>query len=1797
MIALGVNPSFVEDTSGFHAGTRGCTDDSREFVYQRAGEAIGQHDAVEVDMAAGQAWQLSASRTSGESGNPVGVAHEALAEGEFGWFQVWGTATVRTVQETLAEGAELWPGSVAGALDHTQGARPVDGLFVSGGQNNLATVSLTYPRIAAQTSTGTGASNVPDKPATPSQDTQYNLSVTAGGVASWVEDDGSMAVDQTARDAAATADDKADRALIAAATADADAATADAKAVSAQATADSKSNVPNVPAASVADADYNLRVATDGTATWEVDDGGSGTGGPITDDQIPDDITRDSELQATAQALEGEIVDSLSLDRWKGFWRFPHRWADNDEVAYTRSDNAIGLYRRRAGQAGEDRTQQDNPEANSTGEASPWIALSGRGELNAQLHWLASGMSKGGETNQFLKKTSGRDFETEWATILGLPPYPSSGDRDDKIPKFDGDVLGWETDAGASGSTATPPTLLHTFTWTDSTSTLAETNASFADHDYLILEGWVGTDTSSSRDSGYGAFKRTDLAVQSYEIEFANNNRLLIDYRTSDHRLRIRGLSSAEDTGEIRVWGAAHPIGGGDKGDKGDRGLNGGGYTAFHVKIADYDAVKTTDEGDMIWMELPNVQTSNITLKLPSLGQGDASWHCGVYKFSDANHYGTVTVTDHSGTVLSKLHNQGEFQGWTWGGAYWHMTSQSGEPDSTPLRVSAPQWSTLSGTIRKGTIVEHNGFPFLAKQDHEKGGDEGNGPDGDPVNWWDLDSWWGVVSQQAYYPEGAMGKTGAGTTLKIWMASEFILDTDPLPTDSNNTKWKQIWPSSQHEPALRQGIESFLGDATLRVVEELGKTIVINPEDTTKKVITLPPVLVANSGAMQRFIIQTGAGETADIRVPNSGSIIEQDGTAVTKLEFSDAHNGHVIDLEVIGADQWRVVNRFPESATAPVVSERTFSTKLADVTNFTSTSFVKMEFDADNDVELNVGDYTIANSVVTVPTAGRYVCIGAIDGTASGASSNNRARIYARFAHTTSGTTTGRETVGRSYARNQYPGFFALTAPVSDIIDCQAGDSIELQGLVVEQTSTDTMAIDGSASKFAIYRIGTGANGGTGPKGDKGDPGLDGGRLAFEQIDQDTDHDYVAQLTPTSIDMPTEDGLYGIQFTENDHIHLFTLAALKAKAANATGTDAATNANSLTFGDYHLGRSENPAAKIDVGWQVQANQVVTLYRVGAGLTQATLHNLNALPDVDDYTEGALVVVGDILHELKDTDGVKSWEVFLFGAETGRYRVSGDMKAKDFIPYDAQVHGSDISYAALTRTGTLAARAAVLYAGTVEAGAFYGGRANLSSFSDLHTWERTSAGITITKPTINDDDRDGVTAPLKPARLGSGAMAANADLTRLLMFGGEEYRDSSHERDVNDVWGLELQNNGSYTARKFTQSGDVPGAWTSPIHVGTTDQGILGFGVDNEPTPAWPAAMRQYAVNWSAHTITWTLMRQVGTVPHGRTAAVAGGHFVPTDNPDLVIIEGFFGLGYGGSALRSDWARYHANLTTGIITYETLTPTGDVPSARTLGAADGDGSSGLIIGGAANNATLNDAHRYLVNGDTIDFESLNFTSGIGGRDDLLLVGDEREGLVGLGSTAAALVNNNPVATFHAYSVSSSTWENKRTDLSGLARVLANESAFDPLRNPAPTKDLIGSVTPSGNTLAGHSWTIPSAHQALISSVDRAGASSGTDWLQIPMVDYMRHDLGYDGVVIESERNGAVRNPLTSVKIPFTAFKRATSTAPFGAGLFKNADADNQHIDAVCEQAGSRLRIRLHVGSPDNGTTLKVYLAS
>lgn len=143
----------------FRLGTRGGYDDPtngyQEFVYGRAAGAVTAAGYACVE-ATGFDFAMASTTTTapGQSGpgSRVGVAQAALADNEFGWFQVYGKGAVRTLG-LAAKGTRLNTTGTAGALDDdgTAGAESVLGIVLGTATGADAATNadamLSYPVV------------------------------------------------------------------------------------------------------------------------------------------------------------------------------------------------------------------------------------------------------------------------------------------------------------------------------------------------------------------------------------------------------------------------------------------------------------------------------------------------------------------------------------------------------------------------------------------------------------------------------------------------------------------------------------------------------------------------------------------------------------------------------------------------------------------------------------------------------------------------------------------------------------------------------------------------------------------------------------------------------------------------------------------------------------------------------------------------------------------------------------------------------------------------------------------------------------------------------------------------------------------------------------------------------------------------------------------------------------------------------------------------------------------------------------------------------------------------------------------------------------------------------------------------------------------------------------------------------------------------------------------------------------------------------------------------------------------
>ena len=374
-----------------------------------------------------------------------------------------------------------------------------------------------------------------------------------------------------------------------------------------------------------------------------------------------------------------------------------------------------------------------------------------------------------------------------------------------------------------------------------------------------------------------------------------------------------------------------------------------------------------------------------------------------------------------------------------------------------------------------------------------------------------------------------------------------------------------------------------------------------------------------------------------------------------------------------------------------------------------------------------------------------------------------------------------------------------------------------------------------------------------------------------------------------------------------------------------------------------------------------------------------------------------------------------------------------DMQSADFVPYLRQTHSDSTQWATQARTGALTARGHVLYAGTPSRGAIYGGRDGDGSnvLADLHVWELTDDGITITKPVIHDDGRNGISAPLRPPAMFSGGMIANDDLSRILIFPGANFRTGTlNIETTTQIWGLERRSDGSYDARKFTQSGDNFAGREGIGVAGTTDRGVMGYGQTG--SNSYRDELYSYHVTWgTSYTLAIDELTPSGDQPSHRSGIVFVGqsHHVQHET-----VDGLIGFGWDGTSRHGDIYRFHADLVAGTVQYYELDRSGATVAARSLAAADGDGANGVLGYGHDGRNDRRDVYRYSVTGNDITFSPLGLSGAPAGRTEPILVGDQHFGLVGTGQGATFRHD------FATYRAGTTQWERKRLTADYIQRV-------------------------------------------------------------------------------------------------------------------------------------------------------------
>lgn len=145
----------------FRLGTVGGYDDPtngyQEFVYGRADGAVTGLGYLCVEATGFDFAMATTTNTApGASGfgSRVGAAQAALADNEYGWFQIYGKGSLRTLA-SAAKGTRLNTTATAGAVDDdgTAGAEAIVGVVLGTATGASAATNadavLVYPSVGA----------------------------------------------------------------------------------------------------------------------------------------------------------------------------------------------------------------------------------------------------------------------------------------------------------------------------------------------------------------------------------------------------------------------------------------------------------------------------------------------------------------------------------------------------------------------------------------------------------------------------------------------------------------------------------------------------------------------------------------------------------------------------------------------------------------------------------------------------------------------------------------------------------------------------------------------------------------------------------------------------------------------------------------------------------------------------------------------------------------------------------------------------------------------------------------------------------------------------------------------------------------------------------------------------------------------------------------------------------------------------------------------------------------------------------------------------------------------------------------------------------------------------------------------------------------------------------------------------------------------------------------------------------------------------------------------------------------
>lgn len=146
--AMGIDYTRADTAEEFALGTVSVSDKGGKFIYAHAAEAItgkGYICSIDDDF---EVLMVDTTSVAGLRGLPCGGAQAALADNEYGWFQIEGIGDVRGAASCAAN-AELNVTATGGVLDDdaTVGAEVIAGIHLQDAIGGSEATGVGYYRL------------------------------------------------------------------------------------------------------------------------------------------------------------------------------------------------------------------------------------------------------------------------------------------------------------------------------------------------------------------------------------------------------------------------------------------------------------------------------------------------------------------------------------------------------------------------------------------------------------------------------------------------------------------------------------------------------------------------------------------------------------------------------------------------------------------------------------------------------------------------------------------------------------------------------------------------------------------------------------------------------------------------------------------------------------------------------------------------------------------------------------------------------------------------------------------------------------------------------------------------------------------------------------------------------------------------------------------------------------------------------------------------------------------------------------------------------------------------------------------------------------------------------------------------------------------------------------------------------------------------------------------------------------------------------------------------------------------